>query len=197
MVQIALLIALLESILIKRRQRCFGLNPCSLNVANLKKKRALPWRGRKLPTYESRSHKNFRERTYSMQRKAGQGSNEALRSANQKSARPCGAAGSRCARNLDIPEPRLIDFQDASGFYNRRLFLASGKALSTLAIDINTGELLAVMVIDGHLPVMVFTPAVPAYPVRFPWVWLIFFHVWRILKDSDYRKFKKNAQVAS
>ena len=92
---------------------------------------------------------------------------------------------------------RLIDFQDASGFHDRRFFLPCGKALGALAIDINTGEPLAVIVIDGHLPVMVFTPAVSAQPARFLWVWLIFFHDWRILKDSDYRKFAKSLQVAS
>jgi hypothetical protein len=63
--------------------------------------------------------------------------------------------------------PRLVHFEDASRFYNRRFFLTLGKVLGAFTIDINSREPLAVVVVHGHLPVPVFAPPVPVEPCCF------------------------------
>lgn len=50
---------------------------------------------------------------------------------------------------------RSVDFGDACIFHHRRFPLALGKLFGALAVYINAGELFAVSVIDGDLPVLV------------------------------------------
>ena len=50
---------------------------------------------------------------------------------------------------------RLVHFGDACAFDHGRFPLALGKLFGALAVYINAGELLAVSVIDGDLPVLV------------------------------------------
>jgi len=54
----------------------------------------------------------------------------------------------------------LVDFHDAGGLHDRGFLLPVGKTLRALAVDINPGELLAVMVIDRDLPMLVLPPPV-------------------------------------
>jgi hypothetical protein len=51
---------------------------------------------------------------------------------------------------------RLVHFGDACAFHHRRFSLALGKLFGALAVYINAGELFAVSVIDGDLPVLMF-----------------------------------------
>jgi hypothetical protein len=55
----------------------------------------------------------------------------------------------------------LIYFQNSSGLHNRRFLLALGEAFRPFAVDVHAGKLLAVVIIDRHLPMLVFAPAVP------------------------------------
>lgn len=55
---------------------------------------------------------------------------------------------------------RLVDFEDASRFDDRRFFLAVRKASRTLSVNIDPGEFLSVAIIHRHLPVPVFPSAV-------------------------------------
>ena len=54
----------------------------------------------------------------------------------------------------------LIDFDDPGAFYDRRFLLPLRKALRTVAVDINAGEFLTVMVVDRYLPMAVLAPAI-------------------------------------
>ena len=58
------------------------------------------------------------------------------------------------------PEGSLVNFEYTGRFYDRRFLLTLGKADGAVAVDIDASELLAVVVIDSHLPV-----AVPATPI--------------------------------
>jgi len=46
--------------------------------------------------------------------------------------------------------------------------LALGKMLSAFTVDINAGKFLAVVIIDGHLPMAVLAPAILVEPGRTP-----------------------------
>lgn len=94
----------------------------------------------------------------------------------------------------------LVDFEDASRLYDRRLPLALSKAHGAVAVDIDAGELFAVVVVNSYLPVTVLAPPIMFQPTAFPCCWLLLglFHVEITLeKSSDYRKFDNRAQVAS
>src|ERR1700722_18576625 len=69
----------------------------------------------------------------------------------------------------------LIDFQYASRFHDGRLLLPFGKPLRPLPVDIHAGELLSLVVIDSHLPVLMLASAVAMKP--FGRLCLIFFQV--------------------
>jgi hypothetical protein len=69
----------------------------------------------------------------------------------------------------------LIHFHDARRLHYRRLFLALGKFLRALPINIHAGEFLAVRVINSDLPVMMLAPLIVPHPAGF--LWLGFFHV--------------------
>lgn len=49
----------------------------------------------------------------------------------------------------------LVDFDDASGLHDGRFLLSLGEARRAFPIDINSRELLSVMVVDRNLPVTV------------------------------------------
>ena len=115
---------------------------------------------------------------------------------------PTTRQGRRIARASTILAPaaerrwsRLIDFEDTSRFDDRGFLLAFGKAFGPFAIDIDTGELFAVVVVHGDLPVAVFAALVTAEPAGF--LCLVFFHSERVLDAIDYGKFPMAAQVSS
>jgi hypothetical protein len=89
----------------------------------------------------------------------------------------------------------LIDLENASRFDDRGFLLAVGKALGTFAINIDTGELLAVVVVHGDLPVAVFATLIVAEPAGF--LCLLLFHYEKVLEAIDYGKFHWAAQVSS
>ena len=94
---------------------------------------------------------------------------------------------------------RLINFHDTRGFNDGRFLLALGKALGAFAIDIDAAELLAVMVIDGDLPMAMLTSAVALKSasafISF-WLGTLFFHDGLALSASDYKNLIWVAQVA-
>lgn len=53
-----------------------------------------------------------------------------------------------------------IDFADAGRFHNGRTPLPIRKMLRAFAIDVNAGELFAVVIVDSHLPVAMLAPPV-------------------------------------
>ena len=94
---------------------------------------------------------------------------------------------------------RLINFHDTRGFNDGRFLLALGKTLGAFAINIDAAELLAVVVIDGDLPMAMLAPAVALKPagtlVRF-WLGSLFFHGGMALNAPDYKNLISAAQVA-
>ena len=94
---------------------------------------------------------------------------------------------------------RLINFHDTRGFNDGRFLLALGKALGAFAIDIDAAELLAVMVIDGDLPMAMLASAIALKPagtlIRF-WLGTLLFHVGVALNAPDYKNLISAAQVA-
>jgi hypothetical protein len=57
----------------------------------------------------------------------------------------------------------LINFHHASRFHHRRSPLPLGEAGGSLAVDIDTRKLLAVLVVDRYLPVTVLSAPVPPH----------------------------------
>ena len=53
-----------------------------------------------------------------------------------------------------------IDLDDTGAFNDGRFFLPFGKVLGAFAVDINAREFLTVVVVNGHLPMAVLSPAV-------------------------------------
>jgi hypothetical protein len=83
----------------------------------------------------------------------------------------------RCAGQMAM----LVHFHDSRGLHDRRLLLAIGKPRGSLAVNVDAGEFLAVVVIHGHLPVTVFPPTVAVHAIG-PFALrglfgLLFFHV--------------------
>lgn len=60
----------------------------------------------------------------------------------------------------------LVDFDDASGLYDRRSFLSLSKALRAFTIDVHPRKLLSVMIEDGYLPVFVFAASIALHAGR-------------------------------
>jgi hypothetical protein len=87
---------------------------------------------------------------------------------------------------------RLINFHDTRGFHDGRFLLALGKALGAFAINIHAPKFLAVVVVDGDLPMAMLASAVALKPagtlVRF-WLGTLFFHDGVALNAPDYKKF--------
>ena len=94
---------------------------------------------------------------------------------------------------------RLINFHDARGFNDGRFLLSLGKTLGPFAINIDAAELLAVVVIDGDLPMAMLASAVALKPartlIRF-WLGTLFFHGGVALNAPDYKNLISLAQVA-
>src|SRR5208282_1592623 len=53
-----------------------------------------------------------------------------------------------------------VDLHDARAAHHGRLLLACGKALSLAPVNVHAGKLFAILVKDGHLPVVVFASLV-------------------------------------
>jgi hypothetical protein len=70
--------------------------------------------------------------------------------------------GSRWAIQCRFAE--LVDFHKPRGFYDRGLLLPVREALGAIAIDIDAGELLTVVVVHGHLPVLMLSATILLYP---------------------------------
>ena len=127
-----------------------------------------PWQGGVLPLYESRARENSSKLYfYSMRLQAGQGfpASSEFRT----------AASIRAAE----PELKLVDFQNACRLYDRRFLLALGEALGAVAVDVDASELLAVMIVDRHLPVPVLATPIFVQP-RGPLHSFFLFHDWLI-----------------
>ena len=71
---------------------------------------------------------------------------------------------SRPVRGSRIGGRRLVHFHDAGCLHDRRLLLALGEALGTLAIDIDARKFLAVVIVHGDLPMLVFAPPILVKP---------------------------------
>jgi hypothetical protein len=92
----------------------------------------------------------------------------------------------------------LIHFEDARRLDDRRFLLPLGKAHRAITVDIDAGKSLAVVIVDGDLPVAVPAPAIfvktTGFPLGLPLRFL--FHGSATLgKCCDYRKFAAHAQV--
>src|ERR1700678_4064816 len=61
----------------------------------------------------------------------------------------------------------LVDFHDSRGFDYRGLLLAFREFLRTFAVDVHAGELFAISVIHGDLPVVMFAPAIMLHATCF------------------------------
>jgi hypothetical protein len=92
------------------------------------------------------------------------------------------------------PQTRLINFHDARRLHYRRFFLPLRKLLRALAVYIHAREFLAVRVVNGNLPVVVFTAFIVAHSDGF--LRLGFFHVVPS-RIGDYGNFTAGAQVTS
>jgi hypothetical protein len=159
-----------------------------------------PWQGGVLPLYESRLRSNDAptQNIYSMALTEGQ-----ERAGNANPERKTAENSDRRERDRPSrkkPAKRLIDFHDARCLHDRRFLLAFGKPLSTFAVNIDAGELFAVVVVHGYLPVAMFTPSIliePAGTLLFcPGFSLRFLHDEMALDACDYGKFDLAAQVA-
>jgi len=94
----------------------------------------------------------------------------------------------------------LVYFKDASRLDDRRLFLALGKAHGALTVYIDAGKALAIMIVDGDLPVTMPAPAifVKTAGLALTLSLRFLFHGSATLGEcSDYRKFAAHAQVPS
>ena len=117
-----------------------------------------PWQGGVLPLYESRKTKDLdRHEFITWQRKA----HKAL-----QRTRPCKLL------LVVISPPRRgyvvsIHFHDAGSFHNGRLLLPLGKALGPFPINVYPGKFLAVVIVNGDLPVLMLAPAVAMKPAGF------------------------------
>src|SRR5579872_1279537 len=60
-----------------------------------------------------------------------------------------------------------IHFHDAGSFHNGRLLLPLGKALGPFPINVYPGKFLAVVIVNGDLPVLMLAPAVAMKPAGF------------------------------
>jgi len=89
----------------------------------------------------------------------------------------------------------LIYFKDPRGFDDRRLFLALGKTLGAVSVDVHTGKSLSVVIKHGDLPVLVFPPSITMHSVRL--LGSLFFHDEFFPRASDYYKFTGSAQVSN
>ena len=61
---------------------------------------------------------------------------------------------------------RLVDFEDASGFHDWGSFLSLGKPFRAFSIDVYPRKLFAVMIENGHLPVLMFAPPIALHAGR-------------------------------
>jgi hypothetical protein len=61
----------------------------------------------------------------------------------------------------------LIDFHNPRGFDDWGFLLTLSKFLRAITVDVDAGELFAVGIIHGDLPVVVFPPAVTLHAVCF------------------------------
>ena len=104
-----------------------------------------PWQGRVLPLYESRATTFVQFDIYNMAAKGSQGKR--------------GRRASRC-EPLAGGDESGVDFANASRFHKRRFFLTLREFFGAFAIHVDTRELFAVGVVDGHLPVTVSTSPV-------------------------------------
>jgi hypothetical protein len=91
----------------------------------------------------------------------------------------------------------LIHLKNPGGFDDRRFLLPLGKTLSALAVNVDTGESLAVMVKHGDLPVLVFPPSIMAHAIRLLCSLLFLLHGEQALATPNYYKFRGGAQVTS
>jgi hypothetical protein len=91
----------------------------------------------------------------------------------------------------------LIDFQDSSSLHDGRFFLAISETLGAIAVDVDSGKLLAIVVVDGHLPVAMLAAAVFTQSAGTRVCCPLLFHVGMNLNSSDYRNFTGRAQVAT
>jgi hypothetical protein len=92
------------------------------------------------------------------------------------------------------PQTRLVNFHDARRLDYRRFFLPLRKLLRALAVYIDACEFLAVRVVNGNLPMVVFAPFIVAHSAGF--LRLGFFHVVPS-RIRDYGNFAAGAQVTS
>jgi hypothetical protein len=92
---------------------------------------------------------------------------------------------------------RLIDFEDASCPDDRRFLLPFGEALGTIAIDVDTGKFLTIVIVDGDLPVTMFPPPI-AMETAASWgsLLLLLGHA-PPFKGLHYGNFDWGAQVSS
>ena len=97
--------------------------------------------------------------------------------------------GKSRASRRQKPSIGLVYFQNASRLHHGRLLLTLGKPLGTLSINVDAGELLAVVVIHGHLPVAVLASSVPLKPAGTLCFGFRFFHDGITLNVRDYGKF--------
>jgi hypothetical protein len=158
-----------------------------------------PWQGGVLPLYESRLRSDDAptQNIYSMALMEGQ-----ERAGNANPERKTAENSDRRERERPSKKnaTRLIDFHDARCFHDRRFLLAFGKPLSTFAVNIDAGELFAVVIVHGYLPVTMFTPSILVEPAgtlfSCPRFSLRFLHDDMALDARDYGKFDLVAQVA-
>jgi hypothetical protein len=69
--------------------------------------------------------------------------------------------------NFDGSGEALQNFADACRAHNRGSLLPFGEFFRALAIDIDPGEFLPIVVVDGDLPVSMLSPGIPGNMSRF------------------------------
>jgi hypothetical protein len=131
----------------------FGISREPLEEEDLERDKRIelsppPWQGGVLPLYESRPGKRI-ECFYS------------TRLADRQVSRDLALLGwsGRLTRRRKIPR-ESINFEDTRCFHDRRFFLPLGEALGALAVDVHTRELLAIVIVNGDLPVAVLAAAI-------------------------------------
>jgi hypothetical protein len=155
-----------------------------------------PWQGGVLPLYESRVRcDEWSPEAFIARRLGSDKSSAEARSGSHGPNSPSVAVRANLVAKLAA---RLIDFHDASCLHDGRFFLAFGKTLGALAIDVDATELFAVVVIHGDLPMAMLASAVAAKPAgTFAFcLGSLFFHDGMALNAPDYRNFNSAAQVA-
>ena len=159
-----------------------------------------PWQGGVLPLYESRLRSDDAptQNIYSMALTEGQERAEKANREQKTAENSDGRERERPSRKK--PATRLIDFHDARCLHDRRFLLAFRKPLSTFAVNIDAGELFAVVIVHGYLPVSMFTPSILVEPARTlifcPGFSLRFLHDEMALDARDNGNFDLVAQVA-